>query len=88
MCRGRALSCRPEKVDGGFFSGTHLFYTIQIANTEIRVKRKPQEFAWFRDCVAREFPLSFVPALVYPESKPNDADYTSKQKTNFEVGGL
>jgi hypothetical protein len=72
-----------EKVEGGFFAGTQLFFVIRIVSTEIHAKRKIQDFIWFRECLCKEFPVSYIPPLALVENRPNDVEYIENQMINL-----
>ena len=74
-----------EKIDGGFFSGTHIYFIIHIVNTEVQAKRKIQDFVWFREQLCKEFPVSYIPPLAMTESRSGDNEYLDHQMVCLTV---
>ncbi len=46
------------------------------------------DFVWLRDGLVKEFPISYVPPLLFAENKPNDLDYIETQKRFFQVDNI
>lgn len=74
-----------EKVEGGFFSSTHILFHIKLGIEEMPVKRRSSDFVWLRATLIKEFPLSYIPPLAFIENKPTDPDYTHWQLRDFEL---
>lgn len=68
-----------EKVDGGFFSSAFVYFLIKVEGEEQPVKRKIGDFQWLRECLVKEFPVSYVPPLAFLENRPTDLAYIAHQ---------
>ena len=73
-----------EKVEGGFFSSAYILFTIKLLAKDVSVKRKVADFVWLRECLIKEFPVSFIPPLFMTESRPNDLEYIQEQMPTFQ----
>lgn len=74
-----------EKVEGGLFSSSFVFFSIKLSQKEESIKRKATDFVWLRDNLLREFPLSYIPTVTLTENKPQDNLYIEDQVLDFQV---